>query len=376
MALHETKTCKGLNDCADVPSAPMYSPSCNPHAEISWIDFSSIVNPLGTPPSFIRAVEKAVDEGELNHPSTDKIHSLSCALARHYNLSEESFLVGSTVNSLLKSVVQSFRPCTVGVAMPGSEEYISIAKSGGHQVTEITGPVGFIVPDSNIAKCHNICFDAVILANPSYPTSRLLPVPTLLSYLDTCEWVIVDERSIELTLGGESMAFLTGKYRNLIVIRSLCEPFAISGIPISYCIGHPQTIKHVAHFYDRSTLPAFAEVLGEIALSQADSLEYTREFLDTEIPWFQCALSLIPGITVFPAEANYVMCTFNPNAYALSHISTTETLDERLQQKGFLIHNLNGMSGLADNRYFCVSVRTHEDNKKFIAALRASITEY
>ncbi|MFR1640302.1 MAG: hypothetical protein ACLSVD_14765 [Eggerthellaceae bacterium] len=60
--------------------------------------------------------------------------------------------------------------------------------------------------------------------------------------------MVVDERSIELTLGGESMVSLVNEHRNLVVVRSLCEPFAMPGIPISYCIAHPDTIAQITRF--------------------------------------------------------------------------------------------------------------------------------
>ena len=39
-----------------------------------------------------------------------------------------------------------------------------------------------------------LSFDAAMLANPAFPTSRLLARQTLLDYLQACAWVIVDER--------------------------------------------------------------------------------------------------------------------------------------------------------------------------------------
>ena len=157
-------------------------------------------------------------------------------------------------------------------------EYALAAGNAGHRVVEIASPAGFTVPDPAAAERHGIVFDAAVLANPGYPTSRLLPKPTLLAYLDACTWVVVDERSIELTLGGESMVSLVNEHRNLVVVRSLCEPFAMPGIPISYCIAHPDTIAQITRFYDSSCVPMFAEVIGELALTETEHLERTREF--------------------------------------------------------------------------------------------------
>ncbi|MFR1640303.1 MAG: hypothetical protein ACLSVD_14770 [Eggerthellaceae bacterium] len=102
----------------------------------------------------------------------------------------------------------------------------------------------------------------------------------------------------------------------------------------------------------------FAEVIGELALTETEHLERTREFLDSEIPWLQCMLNLIPGIDIFPAEANYVMCTFDAGPDLALGVANTDELAQRLQLAGFLVRKLEGTPALEDSRYFCVAVRS------------------
>lgn len=364
----------GVRAAVTALSEQLLSPPYELRTEMNWIDFSGTANPLGTPPSFIRAMQAALAAGELNYSPDREAHTLRSVLARQHGLPVESFLVGSTVGDMVRAVAQTYQPCTVGVAVPGPVEYALAAGNAGHRVVEIASPAGFVMPDPAAAARHGVSFDAAVLANPGYPTSRLLPLPTLLAYLDACTWVVVDERSIELTLGGESMVGLVKEHRNLVVVRSLCEPYAMPGIPISYCVAHPDTIAQIARFYDSSGVPMFAEVLGELALAEREHLERTREFLDSEIPWMQCMLSLVPGIDIFPAEANYVMCAFDHGPDLNLGVASTEELAARLQLAGFLIRKLQGTPGLANGKYFCVAVRTREDNEKLIAALREIIT--
>ncbi len=351
----------------------LLSPPYELRTEMNWIDFSGTANPLGTPPSFIRAMEAALTAGELNYSPDREAHTLRSVLARQHGLPVESFLAGTTVGDMVRAVAQTYQPCTVGVSVPGPVEYALATGNAGHRVVEITSPAGFVVPDPASAARHGITFDAAVLANPGYPTSRLLPLPTLTAYLEACTWVVVDERSIELTLGGESAVSLVKEHRNLVVVRSLCDPFAMPGIPLSYCVAHPETIAQIARFYDSSAVPMFAEVLGELALAEREHLERTREFLDTEIPWMQCMLSLVPGIDIYPAEANYVMCAFTSKPDLNLGVANTEELAMRLQLAGFLIRKLEGTPGVPNGKHFCVAVRTREDNEKLITALREII---
>ena len=288
----------------------------------------------------------------------------------------ESFLCGSTVGDMIRAVAQTYQPCTVGVATPGPVEYALAAGNAGHQVVEILSPSGFVVPDPQAAARHGISFDAAVLANPGYPTSRLLPQPTLLHYLETCAWVVVDERSIEAARWGarawcrSRATTATWWWCALCASRSPCP-----ACRCSYCVAHPDTIAQIGQFYDSSGVSMLAEVIGELVLTEQGHLERTREFLDTEIPWLQCMLNLIPGINIYPAEANYVMCSFENDAGMDLGVENADELASRLQLAGFLIRKLEGIPGLADAKYFCVAVRPREDNEKLVAALREIICQ-
>ena len=350
------------------------SPPYEIREEISWTDFSSTENPFGTPKSFVKAMTDALSEGILTYAPDRDAHTLRSELARGLGLPVESFLVGSTVSDMIRAVAQAYEPCTVGVSMPCHIEYVLAVSNTGHRIERIASPSSFVTPDAGTLAERGVHIDAAILANPSFPTSRLLPKSTLLSYLDSCAWVIVDERSIELTLGGESMVPLVRDHKNLIVVQSFMYQYAMPGVPISYCIAHPDTIAEFASFYDSSGVSMFAEVLAEPSALERFKLDDIREFLYSEIPWMQCMLSLVPGIDIFPAEANYVMCTFHNSGDLRLAVSNVEDLSAQLQLKGFLIRELEGTPGLSANGYFCVAVRTREDNERLLQALREIIT--
>ncbi len=346
---------------------------CPPYelrTEMSWIDFSGTTNPLGTPPSFAEALNNAFAAGEYSYAPDRESHTMRTVLARRFGLPVESFLCGSSVSELIRAVAQTYEPCSVGIPMPCRPEYALAISNAGHKVIEISSTTSFVVPDPNMLIKRDISFDAAVLSNPGYPTSRLLPLSTLQHYLSECAWVIVDERSIELTLGGESAAGLVLEHKNLIVVRSLCESFAIPGIPISYTIAHPDTISEISRFFDTSCVSMFAEVVAAQSLKELAYLERTREFLDTEIPWLQCMLSLVPGVSIYPAEANYVLCSFEIEAGMELGVKDVDELSDALQLAGFLIRKLPDFPGLRGTQYFCVAVRTREDNEKLVNALR------
>ena len=352
----------------------MLCPPYDVREEISWIDFSGTENPFGTPATFVKALQQALSNGVASFLPDRESHLLRGVLSRMFSMPAESFLVGGTVSSMIGAVAQAFEPCTVGVPMPCPIEYVLTLSNTGHSVWQLSSPFSFVTPDASAIPEDGTQIDAALLANPGYPSSRLLSKSTLLSYLDRCDWVIVDERSIELTLGGESVAPLVQEYRNLVVVQSFSEQYALSGLPVSYCIAHPDTLAQISRFYDNTGVSLCAEVLAEPSAAEHRKLDAVRGFLYSEIPWMQCMLSLVPGIDIFPAEANYVMCSYH-NGDGLQLAATDiNDLSARLQLEGFLIRKLAGTPGLENNGYFCVAVRTREDNEKLIAALRRIIS--
>lgn len=350
---------------------------CPPYdvrGEISWIDFSGTENPFGTPSSFVSAIRHALSGGWISYLPDREAHTLRSALARVHGLPVESFLVGTTASNMIRAAAQAFEPCVVGVPMPCSVESVMALSNTGHTIENIASPASFITPDAALVASRNLKIDAALLANPSWPTSRLLSKSTLISYLETCDWVIVDERSIELTLGGESMVPLVKDYRNLIVVQSFTEQYCMPGAHISYCIAHADTIAELSKFYDNTCVSMLAEVLAEQHVLEQPKLDGVRGFLDSEIPWMQCMLSLIPGIDIFPAEANYVMCSYHNGGDLKLAVKDIDELSTRLLLEGFLIRKLAGTPGLPKNGYFCVSVRLRQDNEKLIAALKRIVS--
>lgn len=358
-----------------LPEQPAYLPY-ELRTEMNWLDFSSTTNPLGTPKSFIRSMHSSLVDGELAYVPDRQSNALRAALSRCFGISQESFLCGSTVTDLMRAAAQTYQPCRVGVSVPSPAEYSLAISNAGHTVCELTNSYSsFIVPDAYTARNNKLSFDAAVLANPSYPTSRLLSRTTLVNYLETCKWVIVDESLIELTLGGESMMALTERYRNLIILRSLSSTFAMPGVALSYAVAHPETIAQIENFYDSSSISMFAEVLAGTIISEMEYLERTRDILDSEIPWMQCMLNLIPGIHIFPAEANFVMCRYENDSSMDLAVADTKELILRLQLAGFLVKDLEGMPGITNKKYFCVSVRTREENDKLLGAMRKIIVK-
>ncbi|MEF2655045.1 MAG: aminotransferase class I/II-fold pyridoxal phosphate-dependent enzyme [Eggerthellaceae bacterium] len=344
-------------------------------AEIDWIDFSCIANPLGTPSCIREAVSSAISEGDLSFaPNSDGQH-LSRVLGRYFEIPAECILAGTSVTSLIGAIAQAYRPCNVGIPTPAPTGYFLSVANVGHNPVKLINPYSLSAIEPQTAFSNGHQFNAAVLANPSFPCGRLLSEKVLKRYLEVCNWVVVDEANIGLTLGGESFVELTQKYRNLFVIRSLSAELGMPGIPMGYVVGNAAAIEHIKQFVDGSEITLFNEVVAREFPRTEEYLDETVQLLESEIPWMQCMLSLTPGIKVFPSEANFVMCALEERAARDFGIASASDLIVRLQKAGFTLRDLDGVPGIEGKRYFLVSIRSHEENEKLISALRDIITE-
>ena len=87
----------------------------------------------------------------------------------------------------------------------------------------------------------------------------------------------------------------------------------------------------------------------------------------------QWMLNLMPGVKIYPAEANYILCELVNDGSLRLAVSSTDDLAVRMQRKDFGLRTLNGIPGLADHRFFAVGIKTHEENERFVQALRATL---
>ncbi len=346
---------------------------CTPATAIDWFDFSQTYNPLGTPEPFMAAMHAIGKSGIDADRSKQDLSELPLLLAQRYGVGAGNIAATGTANEVLDAVARSMALARVGIPLPARATYRHLFAQAGHEIVDIVNPSGEVTPDPPVAGADVCALDAAILSNPGFPTSRLLPRHTLRAYLDICEWVVVDERGIDMTLGGESVAEMVLDRPNLIVVASFTDLYSLPGLPLSCAIANPETAARLRDQLKPPASPRLAAAFARLSIDHPELLETTRGLFETEIPWMQCMLSLVPGVTIFPAEANYVMCSYAPGPHLRLGASDVNDLVAKLQDRGFLVRSLDRTPGIEPGTRFCVSVRTREDNERFIEAIRGIV---
>jgi histidinol-phosphate aminotransferase len=203
---------------------------------------------------------------------------------------------------------------------------------------------------------------AVFLAYPNNPTGNLFDAQAIETIVREAPGLVVVDEAYH-AFAGTSFFDRLGRYDNLLVMRTLSKQ-GLAGLRLGVLAGDPAWLAE----FDKVRLPyninsltqasaAFALRHKAVLDEQAAQLRAGREQL------FQ-ALSALPGVTVWPSAANFIL--FRTGRRPAAEVFAA------LRQQRVLIKNLSGAGGvLAD--CLRVTVGTPEENAAFLAALRNAL---
>ena len=92
-----------------------------------------------------------------------------------------------------------------------------------------------------------------------------------------------------------------------------------------------------------------------------DYIQKEREYLEREI--LKVGQEYTNCIIVYPSVANYIL------------IHSSLSLYDSLLNQGILIRDCGNFAGLPDG-YYRIAVRTHEENRKLIEAMRKAVEDF
>ena len=166
----------------------------------------------------------------------------------------------------------------------------------------------------------------ILLANPNNPTGTLMPKKDILEILDTALPVVVDEAYFEFT--GETVAPLTGKYKNMIVLRTFSKWAGLAGLRVGYGIFPPEVADCLLKIKSPYNVNMAALVAVKESLKDIDYLLRNVKAIIAERERLYEELNKLEFLKPFPSRANFILCSvLNGQA---------KELQQKLQNRGIL----------------------------------------
>lgn len=287
--------------------------------------------------------------------------TLTEALAKRWGLPPASFLVGNGSNELLQALfLSALGPGRkVLVPSPTFSLYRQLALMAGAPVAEV--PLKDSVaykPEAWIKAVRREKPALCLLCSPNNPTGAAYPDEALGDLITEAPGLVaVDEAYAEFA-SGTARAFLP-KQENLIVLRTFSKAWGGAGLRLGYAMASPAVVSQVRKALLPYNVSPVTACLGVLALKNAPLFEERVRSLVVERGKLIEALGRLPGLTVFPSQANFVLVRVAKGTAAERFLA--------LKKRGVLVRDVSHLAGL--ERCLRLSVGSPEENKAQVNTL-------
>ena len=349
---------KGMRSCSH---GGVYS--VNPH--LVRLDYSSSINPLGTPRKAIAAIKMNADSLACNYPDPE-CRQLKKSLSRYLGIGEEWISVGNGAIEVIYWFVQAtFVKGRVVIPAPTFCEYELASQKAGAEVTFV--PLHNLELDAYevIEKARGA--DAIFLCNPNNPTGILATkqIMKIIKSVDSSTRILLDECFIELAdnPNANTMIERISEFDNLVILRSLTKSFGLAGLRVGYGVCNPTLAKKLSANKIPWNVNGIAQVAGVAALLERRRyLSKARALIKRERKFLHDNIDKLKSFHPLRSDSNYFL------VHLQGRRNSTQFRDKLLKKTGVLVRDCSTFTGMG-TQYIRLAVKMHRENMLLLKAL-------
>ena len=205
------------------------------------------------------------------------------------------------------------------------------------------------------------------LAYPNNPTGALFDADAMLAIIAAVGEtgvVIVDEAYQPFALA--SFMPRLSALSNLIVMRTVSK-LGLAGIRLGYMAGAAALLREFDKVRPPYNINVLTQAAAEFVLDHTDVLDAQAALLRAERTCLAAALAALPGLTVFPSDANFILVRVEPTGQSANDVFAN------LLARKVLIKNVSKMHALLQN-CFRITVSTPAENAVLLEQLGAALS--
>jgi histidinol-phosphate aminotransferase len=326
------------------------------------VKLDAMENPYPLPEALRRELAQALAGVELNRypePSARKLRDL---IARKMGVPGGMELVlGNGSDELIQIV-------TLALARPGaammypSPTFVMYGMNstftGMRAVPVPVRPDFTFDPDEFIARMQAEPPALVFIAYPNNPTGVLYPEEDVAAVVRAAPGLVVIDEAYHAFAGKTFMGRLA-EFPNMVVLRTVSK-LGLAGIRLGYLAGRPEWIEQFNKVRSPYNINVLTQAAALFLLERLEVLEEQAARIRAEREVLGQALRFLPGVTVFPSQANFF----------LLRVPDADRAYEGLRRQGVLVKNLNGP---AMKNCLRVTVGTPDENRILLNAMREAL---
>ncbi len=274
-------------------------------------------------------------------------------------------LFGNGSDELIQIILLALaRPGSAVLApRPTFSMYEIIAKSVGMKFFDVPLTESFALDVPAFSEAIETYHPAVtFLAYPNTPTGNLFADEEIEAVLQRSEGLVVVDEAYFIFTEGTFLPRLK-QFDNLLILRSFSK-LGLAGLRLGFLVGNSAWLAE----FDKVRLPyninSLTQASTQFALANKQIFDQQVSRIRAERERLYKALDDIPGIRVWPSEANFLLFQVQQ--------SDARRVYDALYAARVLVKNLEDASGVPPN-CLRVTVGTAEENTSFLEALRQSM---
>ena len=326
------------------------------------LDFSSSVNPLGTPLRALREITRSAKALSPRYPDPE-CTELRKSLGDYLNVDPSWLVVGNGAIEIIYWFAQAFAKRQAVVPSPTFCEYELASKRAGSSVSFVPSRQFALDPDTIIKQARGA--DALYLCNPNNPTGLLATaeIEKVLESSDKHTMILLDECFIELVDDPAKNSFIEriGEFNNLVILRSLTKSFGLAGLRVGYACCNPSIVENLKRYRIPWNVNGLAQAAGIAALSDSAHLKRTRAIISRERSFLHEKLRRLEPMVPLNSDVNFFMLN-------LGRKDSTKFRDTLLEKTGVLVRDCSTFAGM-DSHHARIAVRTRTENLRLLRAL-------
>ncbi|RYF62895.1 MAG: histidinol-phosphate transaminase, partial [Comamonadaceae bacterium] len=339
------------------------------------VKLDAMENPYGLPPALQAALGARLGALALNRYPGDRGNELKHALAAYAHMPDGfALMLGNGSDELISLLAMACdlppseashgQPAGILAPVPGFVMYAMSAQLQGLRFTGVPLTADFELDEAAMLDAIAREKPAIVyLAYPNNPTANLWD-DAVIEKIVTAQGaqgglVVMDEAY--QPFAARSYIDRIARHGHVLLMRTLSK-FGLAGVRLGYLMGPTALVAEIDKVrppYNISVLNCecalFALEHAEVFAAQAEAIRAERDTL-----W--AGLAALPGVKVWPSDANMVLVRV-PDA--------AKTFDD-LKARGILVKNVSKMHELLAN-CLRLTVGTADENAQMLAALQDSL---
>ncbi len=336
------------------------------------IDFSISTNPLGAPETALESIHEHLKLIK-HYPDPDPEWLLE-ALAKSAGVASTNVVLGNGSTELIYLFNEVFLEdgYEAIIPVPSFSEYkAAIERFGGNMTfLKCDSSKNFQLNVEELESTISIKTRIIFICNPNSPTGVFYDKEDILRIIKFAAernvLVFLDEDYIDFVDDSKrySMAKYVNEYNNLFVLRSLTKFLGSAGVRIGFGIGSPDLVNFLKKAKMPWSVNNLAMFATEAAVNDTDFIKRSRLLVSESRKEMREMFKSIPWLNVYPSETNFLLLEI-----VQGDLTSTQIRDG-LAKKGLLIRDCKDFDGL-NNRFFRVTVRRPDENKKLIEQIKS-----